>query len=267
MKQFLIVAVGLLMLSACNDNKEKEADKKAMYSDLVAENLKGDISSIEEAPYKTDSTGKAGEMDSCCISVLEYDENGNNAKMISKDSKGTVKDESVITRYENGMWKGQKNMKDGKVTGSFETTVDDKGNYNGGMAYDSTGKMDLYYTGLSQNEQGQVTSWKQWDKDSVFRLEGSATYDKYLQTSFTLKDSVGKVKSSSASKYNDKGEQTENSNTDVGKDSTTTKVTKYTYDSHDDMGNWTQKTTWDDKGKAVKIVKRTYTYRSKEAKK
>jgi hypothetical protein len=127
--------------------------------------------------------------------------------------------------------------------------------------------MELYYTGLSQNEQGQVTSWKQWDKDSVFRMEGSAIYDKYLQTSFTLKDSVGKVKSSSASKYNDKGELTEASNTDVVKDSTTTKVTKYTYDSHDDMGNWTQRTTWDDKGKATKIIKRAYTYRSKEAKK
>ncbi|HEV8270603.1 MAG TPA: hypothetical protein VGQ04_04815 [Chitinophagaceae bacterium] len=36
---------------------------------------------------------------------------------------------------------------------------------------------------------------------------------------------------------------------DVGKDSTITTVTKYTYESHDDMGNWTQRTTWNDKGK------------------
>ena len=60
MKRFFIMATVLLMFSACKDKKDKEADKKAMYSDLVAENLKGDIASIEETPYKTDSTGKAG---------------------------------------------------------------------------------------------------------------------------------------------------------------------------------------------------------------
>jgi hypothetical protein len=78
---------------------------------------------------------------------------------------------------------------------------------------------------------------------------------------------VGKVKSSSTSKYNDKGEQIERSNTNVTKDSSITTVTKYTYDTHDEMGNWTQRTEWDDKGKATKIVKRTYTYRKKEEKK
>ncbi len=266
MKQFFIIAAGLLVLSACNSNKDKEADKKTMYSDLVAENLKGDIAAIEESPYKTDSTGKAGDMDSCCISVSEYDENGNNVKWTSKDSKGTVKEESVVTRYDNGKWKGQTNSKDGKTTSSFETTVDENGKYNGGHAYDSAGKLEFYYTGLSQNEQNQVLGWKQWDKDSVFRMEGAATYDKYLQTSFVSKDSVGKVKSSSASKYNDNLEQTEVSNTNVTKDTTTTKVTKYTYDAHDETGNWTQRTTWDDKAKATKITKRVYTYRKKEEK-
>jgi len=173
----------------------------------------------------------------------------------------------VVTRYDNGKWKGQTTTKEGKTTNSFETTVDDNGKYNGGNEYDSAGKLVHYYTGLSENEQGQVLSWKQWDKDSVFRMEGAATYDKFLQTGFVMKDSVGKVKSSSASKYNEKGEQVEVSNTNVTKDSTTTKVTRYTYDTHDDAGNWTQRTTWDDKGKATKIVKRTYTYRKEAVKK
>ena len=268
MKKNFIIVAGLFVLAACNNAKDKEADKKGKFSDLVADNIKGDISATEETPYKTDSAGKIGEMDSCCIDRSEYDENGNVIKQISKDSKGTVKTESIVSRYENGMWKGQKGTKEGgKPTGSFETTMDDKGNYTGAQAYDSTGKVELYYTGLSQNEQGMVLTWKQWDKDSVFRIEGEGKYDKYLQTEFTIKDSVGKVKSSTAYKYNDKGEQTEVSNTNVIKDSTTTKVTKYTYDAHDDMGNWTQRTTWDEKGKATKIVKKSYTYRKDEAKK
>jgi hypothetical protein len=78
-----------------------------------------------------------------------------------------------------------------------------------------------------------------------------------------MKDSTGKVKSSSSYKYNDKGEQVEASNTNITKDSTTTTVTKYTYEAHDEMGNWTQRTTWDDKGKATAVTKRTYTYRKK----
>jgi hypothetical protein len=146
----------------------------------------------------------------------------------------------------------------------METEVDDKGQWVVARSFDSTGKMDYYYTGISQTEFGQVMGWKQYDKDSVFRQEGKSKFDKNLQTSFIIKDSTGKVKSSTANKYNDKGEQTEVSNTTITKDSTTTKVTKYTYDTHDDQGNWTQRTTWDDKGKATKITKRAYTYKKKE---
>lgn len=265
MKYYLIMAAGLLLFPACTGKKGKETAKGDMYSDLVAEHMQGNISSIEETPYQTDSTGKMGDMDSCCIAVFEYDENGNNVKWTSKDSKGTVKEMTVTTRYDNGKWKGQTSSKDGKTVNSFQTTVDEQGKYNGGMEYDSAGNLVHYYTGLSENEQGQVLSWKQWDKDSVYRMEGQATYDKYLQMSATMKDSVGKVKSSSASKFNDKGEQIEMSSTNVTKDSSVTTVTRYTYDSHDASGNWTQRTTWNDKGKATKIIKRTYTYRKEEA--
>ncbi len=131
------------------------------------------------------------------------------------------------------------------------------------QTFDSAGKPDIYYTTLGQNEFGQVSAWKEYDKDSVFRQEGEAKFEKNLQVMFTIKDSVGKTKQTYASKYNDKGETTENTNTTITKDSTTTKVTKFTYETHDDMGNWTQRTTWNDKGKATAIVKRTYAYRKK----
>jgi hypothetical protein len=263
MKKWTFLFAGFFML-ACNNEGNKSAGSKVTFSDLVAENLKGDISSIEETPYQTDSTGKIGAMDSCCIGTSQYDENGNVVKYTSKDSKGTLKEEGTITRYENGMWKGQKNMKDGKTNNSIETSMGDKGIYTGALAYDSTGKLEFYYTGLTQNAQGQITGWKQYDKDSVFRAEGANTYDKYKQLSFTMKDSVGKVRNSGTTKYNDKGEQVENSNTNVTKDSTTTTVTKYTYETYDDMGNWTKRTAWNEKGKATKIAKRVYTYRKKE---
>ena len=78
---------------------------------------------------------------------------------------------------------------------------------------------------------------------------------------------VGKVKTTSAAKYNDKGEQIEFSNTTITKDSTTTKVTKYIYDTHDDNGNFTRRKELDEKGKAIKITKRVYIYRMEGEKK
>jgi hypothetical protein len=260
MKKFFIFMTGLFLL-ACNSSEK--AESKVKYSSLVSQNLKGDISSVEETPYKADSTGKIGEMDSCCVSVTEYDENGNDTKSVSKDSKGNPSSESVIIHHPNGLFKSVANTAKGKSTGGFETKIDDNGKTIWAGEIDSNGKGGVYYTNITESEYGEVTGWKQFDKDSVFRQSGEAKYDKHLFLSFVMKDSVGKVKNTSTAKYNDKGEQIESSNTEITKDSTTTKVTKYTYESHDDMGNWTQRTTWDEKGKATGITKRTYTYKKK----
>lgn len=255
---------GLFVL-ACNNAKKDET--KVSFRDLDSENLKGDVSSVEESPFKTDSLGNIAEMDSCCVSITDYDENGNGIKQVSKDSKGTITSESVLTRHPNGLFKSISNTVKGKSTGGFETKIDENGKISWAGEIDSNGNGGMYYTNIMQNEVGEVTAWKQYDKDSVFRGEGEAKYDKHMQLSFTFKDSVGVVKNSSSVKYNDKGNQSERSNTDVGKDSTTTTVTKYTYEAHDEMGNWTQRTTWNDKGKATAISKRKITYRNKEVKK
>ena len=262
MRKISILFSVIFILAACSDEKSGSASKMVM-SDITGENLKGDISSYSDTPYKTDSTGKIGDMDSCCVTTPEYDENGNAVKNTSKDSKGVLTSETVITRYPSGLFKSVTTTEKGKTTSSFDTKLDENGKYNWAQALDSNGKLDVYYTDITQNEEGLVSGWKQHDKDSVFRQSGESKFDKNLQTSFTMKDSTGKVKSSSAFKYNDKGEQVEVSNTNITKDSTTTTVTKYTYETHDDMGNWTQRTTWDDKGKATAITKRSYTYRKK----
>lgn len=254
-----------MFLFACNNGDESKtaSESTTMYRELSSENLKGDISSYEETPYKTDSTGKIGAMDSCCVTVTDYDENGNAIKSISKDSKGTVTNEAALTRHPNGIFKSVVNAAKGKSTGGFETKLDDKGMVNWAQGTDSNGKLDVYYTDIKQNEVGEVTGWKQFDKDSVFRQTGESKYEGHRFLENTTKDSVGKVKNSGKAMYNEKGEQVEFLNTTVTKDTTTTKVTKYTYETHDEMGNWTQRTTWDDKGKATAIAKRTYTYRKK----
>ncbi len=264
MKRIFFIGSAFFILTACNNGKDKKADKKVKYSDLIIEDLKGNISSYEETPYQPDSMGKIGQMDSCCIGKAGIDGNGNYIKWSEKDSKGTLKSQSVYERFDNGLWKGSTDTKEGKTSGSMETKINDKDEYTSAMAYDSAGKPDKYYTNITQNEYGQVTGWKEYDKDSVFRQEYKSDYNKNLQMAFTMKDSTGGVKSAGTYIYNDKGEQTDASTTSITKDSTTTKKKKYTYDAHDDKGNWTLRTEWDDKGKATKITKREYTYNKKE---
>jgi hypothetical protein len=263
MKKLLILSAGIILF-ACNSNKPAEtagdAEKKVKYSDLVAESLKGDIESITESAYKVDSTGKLGEMDSCCADLVMYDENGNAISYLSKDSKGTIKAESVFTRHENGLWTGSKETKDGKPTGGMQVQVDSSGRYGIAQAFDSSGKMTIYYQTLGMSDFGQVQKWKEYDKDSVFRQEWEATYDRQMLVSSVMKDSVGNVKNKWSVKYNDKGEPIENTNTTFKKD-TVTVVKKFTYDTHDETGNWTQRIEWNDKGQALKAVKRTYAYR------
>lgn len=262
MRKSAIFFIAVLFIMACND--ETKTEKPSLISDIATEGLKGNIESYTETPFKADSAGKPGEMDSCCTGLASVDEKGNYISWTDKDSKGVLQTEATYARYEDGLFKGMKESKEGKVFSSMETQVNDKGAYTIVQEFDSAGKMVHYYTDVTMNEYGLVTGWKQFDKDSVFRQTGASTFDKNLQTGSIVKDSVGKVKIEYSYKYNDKGEQTEVSKTNITKDSTTTTITKYTYESHDEMGNWTQRTEWDDKGKAVKVLKRSYTYRKPE---
>jgi len=103
----------LFLLAACNNEDKTAGVKKVKYSDLAADIYKGDIQSIEDSPYKVDSTGKIGEMDTCCYEVTDYDENGNFIKYTSKDNKGFVKNESVYTRHKSGLFSGSKDYRHG----------------------------------------------------------------------------------------------------------------------------------------------------------
>ena len=74
------------------------------------------------------------------------------------------------------------------------------------------------------------------------------------------KDSTGKENFHSTVKLNDKGDAVETTTTTTTKDSSKTETVTYKYDSYDEKGNWTQRTTYNDKGKPTKIVKHTITY-------
>lgn len=266
MKKISIVFMAVFFAISCNEKK----DAVTTTPDRVMDNLKGDVHQAIETPYKTDSTGKVGEMDSCCVSVTTYDSAGYFSKYTSKDSKGVVGFEQNISRYENGLFKEITMTDKGKPTGRITIQLDKDGKkYSTAQEYDSVGKVASFYKDFSQNEYNQLTGMKQYKPDSTLKSSQETKYDKYIFLESISRDSAGKEVSKSTVKLDDKNNQIENTTVNTmkspatQKDSTTTKVTKYKYDSYDDQGNWTQRTEWDDKGKAVKVVKREITYYKK----
>lgn len=261
MKKILWIFSAGLFLLACKDKKQEPEGPKN--TDLISQNLKGKVQRLEETPYKVDSTGKIGGMDTCCTSIQEFDEKGYNPKYYSKDSKGNTKEEGTYTRYEGGQMKEMVNTANGKKRNSLTVQIDKDGKYSTAQSYDSTGKMDGYYLDLKENEYGAVTGGKMYNTDSTLKYSFNSDYDKAILMG-SRTDSAGKLLYESKMKVNDKGDAVEMNSTTVTKDSTIHKKETYTYDSSDEQGNWTQRTTYDDKGKATKIVKRTITYYKKE---
>lgn len=265
MKKFSIVLIAAFITFSCNEKKETTKT----ITDWSADNLKGEVQKVVETPYKVDSTGKIGEMDSCCIEVIEYDSAGNIAKVTAKDSKGNVTREEAFTKYPNGLFKEIVTTEKGKVTNKVSIQIDNNGKYTTAQEYDSSGKLSSFYKDIAQNDYNQLTSMKQYKRDSTLKSSFETEYDKQIFKGQINKDSSGKEISRSSAKVDEKGNQVEFSRTSTmkdsttHKDSTTTKVTKYRYDSYDEQGNWTQRTTMDEKDKPTKIAKREITYYKK----
>lgn len=257
MKKFSFLLMATVIVFSCNQSKKQEGLNNA---DVLADNLKGKVEQTIDTNYKTDSKGKVGEQDSCCVVTQKYDENGYAASYVSVNRAGTEKNETMYTHYDNGSVKAITSTKNGKPVSSISIQIDKDGKYSGAQSFDSTNKMDSYYSDLAQNDYGQLTSFKQYKPDSTLKMSMTSTFDKQLFTGNSVKDSSGKETYSSKIKLDDKNNVIENATKEVTKDSTTNKTTKYRYDSYDDTGNWTQRTEMDENGKPVKIERRTITY-------
>lgn len=262
MKKLLLLLLTGMILVSCKDSK-KETDV-IKNNDWTSQNLKGMVKSTEQSTYTPDSTGKTGEMDSCCIVTEEYDDKGYTTSSTRKDSKGNAGETTTMTRYEKGQVKTVTYSKSGKTTGGMEIDIDKEGKYSGARELDSAGKLLYYYTDITEDEYGQVTSGTRHKADSSVFGRFKNEFVKGIQVGNSYTDSTGKVTYSSKSELNDKGDVVKTTETNAGKDSTTTTVTTYTYDSMDEQGNWTQRTSYNDKGKAIKVTKRTITYYKKD---
>jgi hypothetical protein len=265
MRIILFTLAIILFMTACN---QKGSDSPVSYAatDLSSENLKGNVTQVETDSYTIDSTGKTGPLDEKTIE--KFDSSGYTVSFISMNGKDSIKFQTKYQHNANGF------LTDMQSTGandekkfSMLIDYDSAGKYKLAKSYDSTGKMDVYYTDITSNSLGMVTGAKGYHPDSTLKLTFSNDYDSVFFLGNNSKDSVGKETYSSKVKLNDKkdmaefDEKTVTTDPKTKKDSTTHKVTTYTYDSWDSNGNWTQQTSLNEKGKPVKIAKRIITYK------
>lgn len=259
MNKNLIFCITVLIFASCQEKKSSPKN-----TDLIQNNLKGPVQQTTETPYKVDSTGNMGEMDSCCIVTMQLNDSGYETSYTTKDSKGNIKFEQTVAHFPNGAAKEIVSTNEGKPSGRLTIEIDEKGNYAGAKSYDSTGKQDGYYTDMTQNEYGELTGGKDYKIDSTLKYSFEATYDDSAQFIGSHTDSAGKTIYASTITLNDKGDPIKRISSRTIKDSTTNDTTMYKYDQYDDHGNWTQRTTLSAEGKPKKITKREITYYTKE---
>lgn len=262
MKQTFQAAAMALLLFACNTT-EKVAEV-AKNSDWYSQHLKGNVQTVEETTYTADSLGAIGEMDSCCISTEKYDDKGYTTSTSKKDSKGAVTEEMTMTHFDKGQAKEMKMMKDGNPFSAFMIQIDSAGKYSGAQELDSAGNVKFFYTDLEEDANGGVTTGIRHKADSSYMGTFYNVYTDGMQTGNSFKDSTGKEVYKSVSEMNDKGLISKTTEKDTEKDSTTTTVKTFNYDTFDEAGNWTQRTTYNDKGKVTIVVKRNITYFKKD---
>jgi len=265
MRAKLLPLVLMISIVSCNQKPTASETPRAA-NDWSGENLKGSPTQVESDTYKIDSTGKMGPLDE--KNIEKYDSSGYTVSSVTMNGKDSIKSQSSFVHGADGYMTsmetlGGKNEKKSSLTIQY----DGPGKYSGAKSYDSTGKMDVYYTDITANSFGLVTSGKGHHPDSTLKMSFVNEFDSVYYVGGSAKDSVGKTTYTGKQTLNDKKdvakleEMTVTTDPKTKKDSTKTTITTYTYDGWDSHGNWTQQTSINEKGKPTKIVKRIILYK------
>lgn len=258
MKLVLHLITILVLATSCFYSNEKSVK----FSVLVEKRISGNVLNLQESVYSCDSAGNIGEMQECCVVTDEFNEDGNIISQEITDRNGTPIMSVTITLRANGLRESLTSSKGGKIVSFAQNYFNDAGDYSGQVIRDSTNRKQKCYSILKMNNYGQWVTFIEYDKDSVIVMKEDSKFENNLLTKAWQTDRNGKTLAKYDYRYNEKGHLIEISvveMTDAGEKKT---VTKDSYDEFDDKGNWVRRTLWDEKGKAVRIEKRKFTYRN-----
>ena len=257
MKKILVLLMDALIFSNCS-----EKQSGPIQNDLFFDNLKGPVIKVEEIPFSLDSTGTTGVMDSCCISILEYDNKGYRTKQLYKESNGQEKNGQIYrSRFENGHVKELGFTVDGKLVSILKGTLTEDGKYHKAQVFDTTGKLISFYDSIEINDFGKITLMKSYNSDSALQQTVVNNYENQIWVGGSVKDGNDTEVFSTAIKLNEKLDPAEKIETTIINNESRAHKTKYVYTLYDNRGNWIQCNEVDENGKTYRILKRKITYR------
>ena len=248
----------LAFISFCCNQKEKA---RIEYNDLFFDNLKGNIEKVEESAYTLDATGKVTSPDSCCKSIIQYDNRGYRIINSSVDIYGHEKNrQNYTSRFSNGIVKEIRFTENGRLTSILAGSLNKNGGYGDTRIYDSSGKLVSYYADILTNEFNKIIAMKEFKPDSTLQQVIVNNYSKNIWVGGFVKDSSGKELLSTLIQLNEKSDPTEQVQIMLNNGLPDTTITRYAYDTYDDNNNWIQRTEMDDKKNIRKLIKRQIKY-------
>ncbi len=249
----------IALISFCCHQKEKA---RIEYNDLFFGNLKGNIEKVEESPYLLDLTGKVISPDSCCKSIIQYDNKGYKISSSGVDIDGHEKNrQNYTSRFSNGIAREITYIENGKVTSILSGTLTETGGYGDTRIYDSSGKLVSYYSDIVANEFDRIISMKDFKPDSTLQRVIVNNYKKNIWIGGFIKDSSGKEVYSILLKLNEKSDPIEQIEIVLHNDLADTTIRRYAYDRYDDHDNWIQRTEKDEKRNVLRLIKRQIKYK------
>lgn len=253
MERLLKFFFTLFIFVSCSGN-----DAIKYLNDLEQVNIKGHVTKLISETYEIDSIGQIRKLES--VTLEYFDEIGNTIT----DTTRKFADKHEIVNFlkfnKNGSLSSLATFENGKK--QSETLLKyDKDKCISTNIYDANNKLESYYNNIRQSKYGLLLSVDSYDASGKFLMSYANEYDSIYQINATAKNSSGILKSEVSIQLTDKKYEKNVIEVSYFKDSTERKSLSYRYEKWDTAGNWIKKTVLNDKGTAIKIVKRIFSYR------
>ena len=228
-------------------------------TDLEQENIKGNVTKLVTNTYNIDSTGKMEGLESENIEIF------NSLGYTITDTNRNLVDKNEMVNFfiynKNGSLSSVSMFENGNKLSRMLWEYDNTGKCTGCKIYDATDKLESYYSNISQTAHGLLKNVDSYNANGKLTMSYLNEYDSIYQIGATAKDSLGKL-SQAVKIHLTAGKEPENVvETTYIKDSIINNSTSYQYKIWDKSGNWLEQTSFDEKGKAIKMTKRVFSYR------
>jgi hypothetical protein len=243
----------LFPLISCSGNQSIK-----YLTDLEQANIKGHAIKLITETYKIDSLGNIEKLESSVIEIFN-----NPGYTVTDTAKDFIENNEVVNflNYnQNGSLSSSSTIENGKKQSKMLLKYDgDKCIFI--QNFDSNDKLESYYENISQNKHGLLLKLNSYDASGRFAMSFINEYDSIYQIRATAKDSSGTLTSEVKIALTDKKYEENILEVSYFKDSVAQKYLSYKYQIWDTAGNWIQQSVFDNKGKAIKIVRRFFTYK------